>query len=242
LGQIQLPPGLEPETEKYSAHPALLDICLQLLGMSLPADSALATTSKLYVPTSLAGLYIYQPIPVRLWSHARLAPDADWAADFFSGDVRLLDDSGQVVAEFIGFRLQQLGHALPEIHRSAPAAQSESSRSTSAGPAFLVKAEDVDPSNKNGLAREAFLTLSQEERQQLLEDKLRRHIARTMKIAPSKVDIYKPLEDQGFDSLMAIEVKYRVESELEVEIPVRNLIEKPTVAQLAEQLGILLLQ
>jgi acyl carrier protein len=61
-----------------------------------------------------------------------------------------------------------------------------------------------------------------------------------MKIPVSKLEIHKPLEDQGFDSLMAIEVKYAVESELEVEVPVRNLIEKPTVALLATELSDLL--
>jgi hypothetical protein len=35
---------------------------------------------------------------------------------------------------------------------------------------------------------------------------------------------------------MAVELKYRVESELAIEVPVRNLVEKPTVAQLASQL------
>jgi acyl carrier protein len=150
----------------------------------------------------------------------------------------LYGEDGQVLAEILGLRLKRLGkeeqNAAPESQNGSAIRQPPPFSMTRKEPTTESKGEKRQ--DKKRLTRETFLATEPEERQQLLEDYLRQQVATSMKLAPLKVDVNKPLEDQGFDSLMAIEVKYRVESELQIEIPVRNLIERPTVAQLAAQL------
>ena len=78
--------------------------------------------------------------------------------------------------------------------------------------------------------------------EQELANLIRKHAARVMRLDPDVIDSNQPLSELGMDSLMAVELKYQIESGLGVEVPMRNLVEKPTVAQLATQLGDLLRQ
>ncbi|MCB0208345.1 MAG: acyltransferase domain-containing protein [Anaerolineae bacterium] len=243
LGRVQLPDALRAEFEQYHLHPALLDAGLQTLGLSLSSNGNHANTTAIYIPTGLESVHIYQPLPSTLWSHAYRDVDAQQADDFFTGNIHFLDEAGQLVAKLTGFRLQRLGQtteaAIEDIRSNAefePDVISAEVEVSSSQP----RTENTSQNN-GGLTRQAILKADEQERQPMLEDFLRQQIAKTMKLTTAKVDIHKPLEEQGFDSLMAIEVKYRVESELEIEIPVRNLVEKPTVASLAGQLDKLLL-
>jgi acyl transferase domain-containing protein len=257
LGRIQLPDALEPDAALYRAHPALLDACLQVLGASLSAESAQALAHHVYIPVGLDSLRLYGPLPTQLWSHARLALDYlngnGTAPDSVAGDLQLLNDAGDVVAELSGFRLQRLGHVVQEAIQAlqtsaarpastpAPAAPTRPSANGKARPEPRVTVASVGPTQASA-TRRAILAAAPEDRIGLLETYLSQQVAKAMKVPVSKLDTQKPLEDQGFDSLMAIEVKYAVESELSIEIPVRNLIEKPTVASLAAQLNALLVE
>ena len=97
-------------------------------------------------------------------------------------------------------------------------------------------AEGSSRSEEKGLVRKKLLAAEPEERQQLVEDFLVEQIARVLKCAPSKVDVHQPLNRLGIDSLMAVELKNRVETDLETSMPVTALLQGPTLAQLATNL------
>lgn len=60
-------------------------------------------------------------------------------------------------------------------------------------------------------------------------------VAQVMGIPSSKpVDPYQTLSSLGLDSLMAMELKNRVEADLKVTVPVTALLEGPTIIQFAE--------
>jgi acyl transferase domain-containing protein len=260
LGRIRLSEEQAVEAALYQAHPVLLDACLQVLGASVPVESELATGRGVYVPVGLQQICLHRPLPTQLWSHAQLgttadADDTSGGPDSVVGDVRLYNEAGLLVAEVRGFRLQRLGGAVEAAMQAASqnqvtdAAKSErtaqAERAAAAPPAQeSLRATNGVPANgkpaKQSATRQTVLAARPAERQALLEEYLGQHLARAMKVPVSKLDFHKPLEEQGFDSLMAIEVKYAVESELSIEIPVRNLIEKPTVASLAGQLSVLI--
>jgi acyl carrier protein len=61
-------------------------------------------------------------------------------------------------------------------------------------------------------------------------------IAQVLKCSPSKVDAHQPLNRLGIDSLMAVELKNRVEADLETAVPVTVLLQGPSLSQLATQL------
>jgi acyl carrier protein len=85
----------------------------------------------------------------------------------------------------------------------------------------------------DGLTREKILGAESGQRQQLVETFLIEQVARVLRSSPSKLDPHQPLTKLGIDSLMAVELKNRVELDLEVTIPVTALLQGPTLAQLA---------
>ncbi|MEH2308329.1 SDR family NAD(P)-dependent oxidoreductase [Nostoc sp.] len=94
--QMQLPPGCETETKLYPLHPGLIDSCLRLLGGTLPAE---IRDADVYVPISLGGFHLWQNLDLSqpVWCHARLQTNNP---EVIVGDVQLLDESGQAIAQF----------------------------------------------------------------------------------------------------------------------------------------------
>ena len=65
---------------------------------------------------------------------------------------------------------------------------------------------------------------------------IRDFAARVMRLPSSTIDPHKPLVRQGLDSLMAIELRTIVERELQAELPVRLLMDLPSIDDLATHL------
>jgi NAD(P)-dependent dehydrogenase (short-subunit alcohol dehydrogenase family)/acyl carrier protein len=85
-------------------------------------------------------------------------------------------------------------------------------------------------------SREKLLAATSEEQSTLLQDYLSARIASVLKVPQSKLDLQKPLSRLGIDSLMAIELRTRVQADLGVLIPIADLLKGPSVAQLTSQL------
>ncbi|MCA1615511.1 MAG: beta-ketoacyl reductase, partial [Acidobacteria bacterium] len=70
--------------------------------------------------------------------------------------------------------------------------------------------------NRSGLAREAVLAAAPQERQALLQTYLREQLGRVLGVSPAKLDVRQPLNRLGLDSLMAVELKNRIEIDIGV--------------------------
>jgi NADPH:quinone reductase-like Zn-dependent oxidoreductase/acyl carrier protein len=68
---------------------------------------------------------------------------------------------------------------------------------------------------------------------QALEARLQEHVARVLRMPPAKLDLNRPLSTLGIDSLMAVELKNRIETELKVTIPLIQIAQGPSVSELA---------
>lgn len=90
-------------------------------------------------------------------------------------------------------------------------------------------------SGKESLTREALLAAKPQERRQLLETYLCEQIAKVLRLSASKLDVQQPLNKQGLDSLMAIEVKNRIQADLSLAIPVVKFLQARSIYELAEQ-------
>jgi acyl transferase domain-containing protein/acyl carrier protein len=88
----------------------------------------------------------------------------------------------------------------------------------------------------DGLTREKLRAAPPEERRPLVESFLVEQLAEVLRCSPSKVDLHQSLNRLGIDSLMAVELKTRVEADLETSVPVTMLLEGPSLSQLAAQL------
>jgi NAD(P)-dependent dehydrogenase (short-subunit alcohol dehydrogenase family)/acyl carrier protein len=94
-----------------------------------------------------------------------------------------------------------------------------------------------EPSRSDaGAALSTLLEASPEARQGLLETFVRTELAKVLELEPEDLPLDQPLNTVGLDSLMALELKNRVESSLAISLPIVTLIQGPTVTQLAEDL------
>jgi surfactin synthase thioesterase subunit/malonyl CoA-acyl carrier protein transacylase/acyl carrier protein len=89
------------------------------------------------------------------------------------------------------------------------------------------------------ITKAQFLAELPQERQQLLESYLRALLAKVMGLSAAKVDLDVPLYSLGLDSLMAIELKKRIEKDLEVFIALEYFVGL-NVAQFVQQLILLI--
>ena len=78
---------------------------------------------------------------------------------------------------------------------------------------------------------------SGEKRTDLLTKYIQGRVAKTVGTDASALEVREPLRDMGLDSLMAIELKNDIESELGVEVPLEGFDEELTIRSLAEMTG-----
>jgi acyl transferase domain-containing protein/NADPH:quinone reductase-like Zn-dependent oxidoreductase/SAM-dependent methyltransferase/acyl carrier protein len=81
--------------------------------------------------------------------------------------------------------------------------------------------------------REALLHAQPEEREEIVQTYIREQAARVLGAAASKLDADRPLNELGLDSLMGVELRNRVEGDLALALPMRELMQSPTINSLA---------
>jgi acyl carrier protein len=96
-------------------------------------------------------------------------------------------------------------------------------------------ARHAGPSKKkgDGLTLEKLMAVEPGKRKKVVETFLQEQMAKVLRSTPDKIDMHQPLTSLGIDSLMAVELKNRVETDLELAVPVTALLQGPTLSQLA---------
>jgi acyl transferase domain-containing protein/NADPH:quinone reductase-like Zn-dependent oxidoreductase/thioesterase domain-containing protein/SAM-dependent methyltransferase/acyl carrier protein/NADP-dependent 3-hydroxy acid dehydrogenase YdfG len=89
------------------------------------------------------------------------------------------------------------------------------------------------PAHDTGL-QDALRHASPEERETLVRGHVLEQVARVLGAAPSSVGTDRPLDELGLDSLMAIELKNHLESNLGLTLPMGELMRVPSVETLAQ--------
>jgi len=70
------------------------------------------------------------------------------------------------------------------------------------------------PGDDGGLTRDILVAAPAGERQRLLETFLRERVAHALQLPAARLDVHRPLNTVGVDSLMAVELKHRIETNL----------------------------
>ncbi|MCW5316913.1 hypothetical protein GTQ43_24780 [Nostoc sp. KVJ3] len=83
------------------------------------------------------------------------------------------------------------------------------------------------------LNNDNILCLSTSDRQAVLIAYLQEHIAKAIGINASQLDVQQPLNHLGLDSLIAVKLRNRLRSDLEVDVPAVKFMKDSTVASLA---------
>jgi acyl carrier protein len=188
----------------------LIDSCFQLISLLVPT----------HVPRDflLSDLehFDYMPCPEEplLWCHATLA-QYDEVSQSLIANLTLLADSGRVVGTAVGARLRR---ASPEaLQEQADAASGGRRSCTTPQAVFDLEAFALlDPTAQENAVRRYFL----------------QELATTTGIPVSRLDGDVPLIDQ-IDSLMAVELKTRIELTLKTEVPISALFNGQSTNELA---------
>jgi NAD(P)-dependent dehydrogenase (short-subunit alcohol dehydrogenase family)/aryl carrier-like protein len=96
--------------------------------------------------------------------------------------------------------------------------------------------DDENPRVSAAAIRAELLAATPDRRAALLQDVLRQRVARVLGTSPDKIDVGKPLTDLGLDSLMGIEVKNWIETELRLNLSTVELMKGPTIDRLVKLL------
>jgi len=67
----------------------------------------------------------------------------------------------------------------------------------------------------------------------LLKEYLLQEMAKILQLAPSELSMNQPLNSLGIDSLMAVEIRNRIESDLQVRVQITSLLEGSSADDLA---------
>jgi myxalamid-type polyketide synthase MxaE and MxaD len=105
--------------------------------------------------------------------------------------------------------------------------------------AHLLEASEAQEGNEAepSLTREMLAELDDELRQLTLTQYLSNQIARVLGYASLKLDAHQQLNRLGIDSLMSVELKNRIGSDLDVVIPVTTFLQGVTFEQLVTQIA-----
>jgi acyl transferase domain-containing protein len=83
-------------------------------------------------------------------------------------------------------------------------------------------------------SREHILAAQPETRMEMLESYLAKQMARILKVPLASVESETPIVNMGIDSLMAIELKNQIETDLSVSVAMGRLIQGPTLLELTD--------
>jgi myxalamid-type polyketide synthase MxaE and MxaD len=109
------------EAQPYLLHPGLLDTCFQMTAASLPVESLrrMADGWTVTAPVALDRLRFHRRAAGAAWCHVVARASSNVNAAEVIADIRLLDESGELIAVLEGFRARRiarsdlLGAALP---------------------------------------------------------------------------------------------------------------------------------
>ncbi|NER49625.1 MAG: acyl carrier protein, partial [Symploca sp. SIO1A3] len=107
---------------------------------------------------------------------------------------------------------------------------------------FLEALISAEPSlTKKSAFREqleaAAASDSPEQQENILIAYLKNQTAQVLGMKNSQIDVQKPLNTMGLDSLIALELRNQVQRDMEVDIPLALFMEEPTIIVLSNELN-----
>ena len=239
LGQIELTPEAMRAAEEYVLYPPLVDACLHVTadlldprvdsggtyrgsGDEMPhgdREEHSPESPLTYVPVGVERLRFFAAPGAVLWSHARLRESLrSEPAARYEIDLDLLAPDGTLVARLEGLQVQQvdLGALAREFSQ-----QQREPRGDQAG-------------TTSGLADEISRLpagIQRERVAQFLEDVVVKILKLPRGERPSH---QRNLFELGLDSLMSVELLYRINNTMRINLPMQALLDGAAIAPLAE--------
>ncbi|WP_437515472.1 beta-ketoacyl synthase N-terminal-like domain-containing protein [Sorangium sp. So ce1099] len=197
-----------------------LEAAVHSFKAALPGERLRGLSGRTYVALGIERLHQprAQPGKVR-WSHVRIREESE-AGDSLVVDVRLLDEREEVVAVVEGLRFwRAASEALRRVVEGKRPDGRGREASVAARPAIQLDATPIA------------------ERPALIESYLLDQVSGVVSLPRAEIDPGASLRELGLDSLMAMELKQRIEKELGLAVPVVDLLRGPSPRELAGQIA-----
>jgi acyl carrier protein len=196
---------------RYVLNLGAIDACFQLLGALLPPDSP-----SDYVLSGLESFRCWpSDKPLDLWAHAVLVAH-DETAGALTAHVNIFDETGRILAAIDNARLQRIGLATAELQTQ-------------------YRGEPVTVEHGPRLSIDDLLAAPQERAPELLVEYLTAMLARSLGVPVFDINADTPLAMQ-IDSLVAVEMKTRIERDLDLAVPVAAFFDGNSIRELAGEL------
>jgi thioester reductase-like protein len=190
-------------------HPEVLtlDACVQLMIAALPPAQRLG---DVYVGLGQAFTRMYQPFPPEVWALVIL-DEHSGRGNTISANILIFDDNGAMVGEFGSVSF---------------------SRATADSLQRMAHAQASTATKSSGFGREQVLAAAPDQRPLVLQTYLISTTAQIMGTTADRLDAGQPILDL-VDSLMSVELKNQIETDLGVDLPVADLLNGQSIADLA---------
>jgi acyl transferase domain-containing protein len=211
--------GDNPEPDPLR-NAVLLDGCLHVFGAAMNRLSQNGHEGA-YVPSSIESVTFWKELPAQVWSQARVNMLANGLAAL--ADIRVLDDAGEVLAEFKGLELRHVA-------------------SLSEGKASSANTPGTGLINKSRAELIEFLRASpRDEQVRELARWLTAEIRDTMGQAADGIDIDSlpastAFVEIGLDSLLVTELQRRIQQKLEFRFKPMQGLDYQRIDSMAEYL------
>jgi acyl transferase domain-containing protein len=211
LAEIRVAAGLL-DSDVYRLHPAVADACVHVLAAAVIMDDGATDRGGAFVGGGVAGIRLMgRPRGSCLWSHVRVRSTDAGQPYALRGDIRILDESGQLVAELAGVSM---------LFINADAAH-----------------DTAVPDRALSQVRERVLAASPDERRRLLAQHLRVLVADVLELDPERLPVDNRFQDLGIDSLMIIELRDHLRASLGLNVPSSAIWLHPSLGELAAYLA-----
>ncbi len=211
LGKVTALPAQEVLRPKLiGPPPALLDVCFQLLG----AASLLATDTQLRLVTEIGFIVIFERLEGELQVEAKVVEKADHASE---GTIWIRGPRSKLLAIATGILLRPV------------ASQVEQST------VLISNSDERKPSSPDRWQQELG-----EDRQEALQRLVRREAARVLGYTADRLPPADArLSELGLDSLMAVNLRNRLQAVTGQALPPTFAFEHPTTSQMAAAIDLL---
>jgi acyl carrier protein len=93
----------------------------------------------------------------------------------------------------------------------------------------------LQPEPIQRLTRGVLLALPEGDRRSKLESYFQQRVSRVLGRGSSNLSIHEPLQNIGLDSLMVVELKHRIEADLNLTLSMTEFLQDLNIAQLASR-------
>lgn len=153
-----------------------------------------------------------------------------------------MEEGFEFLAKLPGVRVPQIAllpHDWGQIGDNFPDIERVSLLKDLINEARIVPDQDETNSKESaneGIGLDDFAGVSPDERFDLMERYLAERIGSVMRIPPADVHSQTSLKDQGADSIMAVELRNRIQKELDVQLPVSRILDGSNIVELSKLL------